>query len=405
MLTLRRLRDEDGNLVVISIMMVTLMLVLGTSALSTVDTQTDVTKRERQHESTFNLTEGVLNAQAFVLGRLGTGSSTNPFPATCTQVSSSALCPSPAQLARTYGAASQGDYNAATTWQTQVRDNPTGSFYSAAAVQAAAAYDLNDDNQLWVRSQATVRNRTRIIVALIRVDEIPITFPNYAIAGGWFETSNNGRKVIVDATGSLGIGVRCTSPPQSDGCLDYSPGKGQLEPAGAYELDYTDDPGIRADEMQALEDFARANGTYYTGCPTNPNGQVVVVESGNCSYNNSAPPAPGASKCCNAAAKPGLFVMKCGSLSIGGNIEFHGIVYVPNKTSPTSPTWCSSGAVVTTQGTSLILGGVIVDGPGGVVSGSSGLNVKYNPNAFLAISTAGTAGVVQNTWREIPDPN
>lgn len=401
---LTRLRGEDGNLVVISIMMVTLMLVLGTSALSTVDTQTDVTKRERQHESTFNLSEGVLNAQTFVLGRLGTGSAISPFPVTCTQASSSTLCPNPAQLARTYGAARQNDYDAAgTTWETQVRDNPNGAFYDPTAVQAAARYDLNDDNQLWVRSQATVRNRTRTVVALIRIEDVPITFPNYAIAGGWFETSNNGRKVIVDATGSLGIGVRCSSPPQSNDCLDYDPDKGQLEPAGAYELDYTDQPAIRDDEMQALEDFAKANATYHSSCPTDPNGQVVVIEAGNCSYNNSAPAAPGASKCCNSAAKPGLLVMKCGSISIGGNIEFHGIIYVSNKTSPASPTWCSSGAVVTTEGTSLISGGVIVDGPGGVVSGSSGLNVQFNPNAFLAISTAGTAGVVQNTWREIPD--
>ena len=400
-----RLRGEDGNLVVISIMMVTLMLVLGTSALSTVDTQTDVTKRERQHESTFNLAEGVLNAQTFVLGRLGTGSATGQFPADCTQLSTSALCPSPAQVARTYGSTSQNDYDAATTWQTQVRDNPNGAFYDPVAVTAAARYDLNDDNQLWVRSQAVVRNRLRTIVALVRVEDRPITFPNYAIAGGWFETSNNGRKVIVDATGSLGIGVRCSSPPQSNDCLDYDPGKGQLEPAGAYELNYSAAPAIRADDMQALEDFAKANGTYYSGCPSNPNGDVVVVESGSCSYNNSAPAAPGASKCCNAAAKPGLFVMKCGSISIGGNIEFHGLIYVPNKTSPSSPTWCSSGAVVTTQGTSLISGGVIVDGPGGVVSGSSGLNIQFNPNAFVNVSTAGTAGVVQNTWREVPDDN
>jgi hypothetical protein len=95
--------------------------------------------------------------------------------------------------------------------------------------------------------------------------------------------------------------------------------------------------------------------------------------------------------------------MKCGSLSFGGNIEFHGLVYVPNVNP--SGGWCSSQAVVTTQGTSLIKGGVIVDGPGGIVSGSSGLNIQFNPNAFDNIRTTGTAGVVQNTWREVPDDN
>ena len=282
-----------------------------------------------------------------------------------------------------------------------MRDNPSGTFYSETAVNAAPRYDANGDNQLWVRARAEARGREREIVALISVEFKPVNFPRYAIAGGWFRTSNNGRKVIVDGTGSFGVGVRCGLPPQSASCLDYQPSKGQLEPAGAYQLNYPNTPGILADELRALEDNARASGTYHASCPSNPNGQVVVVESGNCSYNNSAPAAPGASKCCNSAAKPGLLIVKCGTISLGGNIEFHGLIYVPNVNS--SGGWCSSGIVATTQGTSLIKGGVIVDGPGGILSGSSGLNIQFNTNAFDSIGVAGTAGVVQNTWREVPD--
>ena len=33
------------------------------------------------------------------------------------------------------------------------------------------------------------------------------------------------------------------------------------------------------------------------------------------------------------------------------------------------------------------------------------MNVKFNPWAFDNVQVAGTAGVVQNTWREIPDDN
>jgi hypothetical protein len=382
--------------------MLGLMLGLGSAVLSTVDTQTSVVTQERRHESTFNLAEGVLNAQTFVLARLGTGSLTSQFPTVCTNSSTEALCPDDDQIQRSYNAAVQGDYQGA-IWTTEVRDNPSGTFYNAATVSSAARYDANGDQQLWVRAHAEARDRERDIVALVSVEFRPIDFPRFAIAGGWFKTSNNGRKVIVDATGSLGVGVRCALPPQSSTCLDYQPGKGQLEPAGAYQLNYPNTPGVLADELHALEDHARAAGTYYTSCPSNPNGQVVVIESGNCSYNNSAPAAPGGSKCCNTAAKPGLLIMNCGSLSFGGNIEFYGLVYVTNL-SPTG-SWCSSGAVVTTQGTSLIRGGVIVDGPGGVVSGSSGMNIEFNPNAFDNIRTAGTAGVVQNTWREVPDDN
>jgi hypothetical protein len=398
-----RLRGEDGNVLAIAMMMMSLMLVLGSTALSGVDTQTDVTKKERQLESTFNLAEGVLNAQTFVLGRLGTGSATGLFPEVCDQSSGTLLCPTPEQVLRSYAGATQNDYDASTTWRTWVRDNPNGAFYSPVNFESQARYDLNDDSRLWVRAEATVRDRTRTIVALVSVEDMPINFPSYAIAGGWFETSNNGRKVIVDATGSLGVGVRCDDPPPSNNCLEYQPSKGQLDPPDAWETNYTDEPAIRAEDLQSIEDFAKANGSYYATCPTNPNGDIVVVEAGNCAYNNSAPAAPGASKCCNTAANPGLYIMKCGSVSFGGNIEFHGIVYVPNRTTPTSTTYCSSGPVVITQGTSLISGGVLIDGPGGIQSGSSGMNIKFNPNAFAGISTAGTAGVVQNTWREIPD--
>lgn len=397
-----RLREERGNVLVISVTMLALMMGLGSAALSTVDTQTDVTMKERRHESTFNLAEGVLNAQTFVLARLGTGSATSQFPEWCTEGSPEVLCPADDQIKLSYNADVQGDYEGS-SWKTEVRDNPNGTFYSAASVGAAPHYDANGDQQLWVRASARARGRERTIVALISVEFRPIDFPRFALAGGWFKTSNNGRKVIVNATGSLGVGVRCALPPQSSTCLDYQPSKGQLEPAGAYQLNYPNTPGVVADDLLVLEDQARASGTYYTSCPSNPNGQVVVIASGNCSYNNSAPAAPGGSKCCNTVAKPGVLIMKCGSVSFGGNIEFYGLVYVPNVNS--SGGWCSSDAVVTTQGTSLIKGGVIVDGPGGIVSGSSGLNIEFNPNAFNNIRTTGTAGVVQNTWREVPDDN
>lgn len=400
----RRLRQEDGNVLVIAVTMIALMMTLGAAALSTVDTQSDTVRKERRSEARFNLAEGVLNAQTFVLARLGTGSATNPFPDLCAAGTTAALCPNGERVDRSYDPSGHGDLGG-TFWTTQVRDNPNGSFYSADAVSNAARYDANGDQALWVRAHAerNVGQLSRDIVALVKVEFRPVAFPRFAIAGGWFRTSNNGRKVIVQAGTSLGVGVRCSLPPPSANCLDYQPSKGQLDPPGKYQLNYPNTPGILADELLALEDHAKASGTYYTSCPSNPNGQVVVVEAGNCSYNNSAPAAPGASKCCNAAAKPGLLIMKCGSISLGGNIEFHGLVYVPNVNP--SGGWCSSGAVVTTQGTSLIRGGVIIDGPGGIVSGSSGLNVEFDPNAFDNVSVAGTAGVVQNTWREVPDDN
>ncbi len=390
---IRTVQREEGNVLVIAVMMLMLMLAIGLSTLATVDTQTDVSKKERERESTFNLTEAVLNAQTFVLGRLGTGNLATPFPPQCPVTPASQLCPDPQKIANSYDAGSQPDFDPAkTAWTTIVRDNAGGTFYDPAIEPTAARYDQNGDRQMWVKSTAVVRGKTRSIVALIKVEDRPIVFPQYALSAGSFSTTNKGNKTIVDASGSLGVGVRCTQPPPSTGCLDYSPTKGQL--VGGYTLGYSIDTAISADDLQGLEDYARASGTYYDSCPSNPNGAVVYIKSGNCEFNNSAPAAPGQSKCCNSAEKPGLLIVANGTLKLLGSITYHGLIYMPNQQN-------SAGTVVTTGGTALISGGVTIDGPGGLAAGSSGLNLKFNPRAFEQPHTIGTAGVVQNTWREI----
>ena len=292
------MRREDGNVLVIAIMMMMLMLAIGLSAMAGVDTQTDVSKKERERESTFNLTEAVLNAQTFVLGRLGTGNITstdNQFPTECSPQSVHVLCPNQQQIANSYDAASQPDFAPAeTNWTTIVRDNGSPGeppFYDPALEATAARYDQNEDRQMWVKSTAVVRGKTRSIVALIKVEDRPIAFPQYSISAGFFFTTNNGNKTIVDASGSLGVAVRCGmggSPPSpTSNCLGYTPAKGQLSPAGAYTDGSPNSTAISADDLQALEDYAKASGTYYAGCPTNPNGQVVVVEAGDCVFNLS----------------------------------------------------------------------------------------------------------------------
>ena len=121
----------------------------------------------------------------------------------------------------------------------------------------------------------------------------------------------------------------------------------------------------------------------------------MYVKNGSCSYGDSAPPAPGQSVCCNTPSTPGFFIVERGTLAIGGNIIWNGVIYAVNKQN-------TSDTVVSTSGTSLILGGVIVDGKGRVSAGASGLNIDFEPNAFAGLTSPGTAGVVQNTWRELP---
>jgi hypothetical protein len=418
---MKRLREESGAVLVTAIIAVTLMTAIGLAAMSQVDTQTSQSRVERERESAFNLAEAALSAQTFVLGRLGTGTVANPYPAQCNNTTSAQFyCPSNSQLMQSYNINAQVDFDGTATWKTWVRDDasPTGTpalFWQDVNLNNAswARYDKSGgaggvpNKHVWVRAEATVRGRTRALIAYVRIEDRPIAFPQYSVLAGSVRGQNNGNKTLVTSTGSpLGLGVRCALPPQSAACIDLSPTKGpQLVPPGAYELNIPgggsavppDNPAIDSDALQALEDVARANGTYYaTGCPANPNGKIVVVENGQgCAYNNSAPAAPGQSKCCNSQASPGVYILKKGQVNFGGNIEFWGIVYNANLDNSTGT------KLVETSGTSAIKGSAIVDGRGGVWAGSSGQNIVFDPNAFANINAVGTAGVVQNTWREI----
>ena len=60
--------------------------------------------------------------------------------------------------------------------------------------------------------------------------------------------------------------------------------------------------------------------------------------------------------------------------------------------------------MIETSGTAAIHGGALVDGRSGVYAGSAGDNIVFYATAFENISSVGTAGVVQNTWREIVNP-
>jgi hypothetical protein len=408
---MKKLRhDERGNVLVTAILLMMVMLSVGIAIASTVDTQTSQSRVERERESTFNLAEAALSAQTFILGRRGTGTSTNPYPSTgCSNTSSGNLfCPDNTNLMRSYtGDATQVDFSAATTaWRTDVLDDAKADgtpirFWddSYLSDNSWPRYDQDGNRHVWVRSEAVVRGHTRAIVAWVKIEDRIVSFPRYAVLSGFLRGDNSGGhggRPLVNSTGSLGVAVRCDAPPQSS-CIDLNPTKGpQLQPPANYQLKYANSTAIGGDDLVALEDMAKANGTWYENCPANPNGDVVYVKNaGDCLYNNSAPAAPGASVCCNTQANPGLFVLERGKVEFSGNIEFWGVVYHANLDNS------SAQDLVETSGTSAIRGGVLVDGNGGVYAGSSGDNIVYNAFSFDDIKAVGTAGVVQNTWREI----
>jgi Tfp pilus assembly protein PilX len=410
-MTARRSGEEGIALVVVMLLMV-IMLTTGFALASTVDTQTKVSQAERVRDAAFNLAEAALNAQIFTLSHdwPGLGRAALPYT-TCTQATPSTRCPDNASLQ----AGASLDLTSA-TWQTSVRDNGAGSapnFYSDASTQLQPGYDANNDGKVWVRAQATAQGRTRTLVALVRSDQQEEDVPHAALIAGSLSISNNGKKELIRSGGG-GVRVRCAPlDAQWSGrsCVGHAVSSasdlasltmGRLADqisGGTPQYGTPVGPAMTTEARERLKATAIANGTYYAGCPSAaelaappippppiPVGKLVYIESGTCSYTSNTQ--------FNSAQAPGALVLAAGSISFGGTSNFYGVVYNANLTN-------LSGVGVSTQGNAQIVGGVLIDGGAQMQVGSSGLNVVFDLNAYRAVASYGSAGVIQNTWREI----
>jgi Tfp pilus assembly protein PilX len=387
---MRRLRQEEsGWALVISVLVMTLLLGVGIAGLAFVDGQSRQSGTERVSESAFNLTQGALKSQLFEVSRNWPGSAGSAYTA-CTSAAAATSCPDPGTLAAQFSGSDYGD----ASWATAIQDNggAVASYYTAAGAASQPAYDANGDGKLWVRATATTRGATRAVVTLVSAKPVPIPFPNGVVTADHFAVTNGGNKAIVDTNGSsylsqpgqpAAVTVRCSGAPPSL-CLNYDPTKGQVSPP-AYENAYPTATAVSPEQLEQMRGIARKASTYYPTCPSNPSGALVFVESGNCSYNGGT---------YNSLASPGMLVVASGTLTLGGNALFHGLVYAANLQG-------SSGDVVTLAGTSQIVGAVAVDGAGGVLAGSSALNIAYNPNVFNLAQGYGNATQVKGTWREL----
>ena len=324
------LNDERGNVLVTAILLLAVMMTLGLAVSSQVDTQTRQSRVERERESTFNLAEAALSAQTFILGRLGTGLPSRPYPlegCSKTPPADPYFCPLPAQIEKSYNGAGQVDFDflsATDGWRTHVRDDRdpvTGGvvrFWDDQIINPAnpkysswARYDADGNRHVWVRSEAIVRGRKRAIVAWVRIEDSVINFPQYAVLAGRVGGKNSGGhggRPLVNSTGSPARDRGALQPdslsrPASTSTRRRAP---SFSRPGNYQISYPRQSALEdPDALQALEDVARANGTYYDTCPANPNGKIVVIENaGDCRYTNSAPAAPGAVKVLQQSAEP-----------------------------------------------------------------------------------------------------
>jgi Tfp pilus assembly protein PilX len=444
-------KAQDGWVLVIAMLVMVLMLGIGLAALSLTDTQSQQSRKERERESSLNLAEGALYSQSFILALPPSspngategwpGTAVRAYPASgCSQTTPALQCPDDATLANVANtvnapASFQGvDVNSASAWTTVVQDDGAVDAPSSDYANAATAvhWDANKNKRVWVRATATVRGHTRVVVALMQIEQLPVPFPRVAISAGSFATTNNGNhggSPIVD-TGGTGIQVRCTTPPPSSSCADYgSPDQITPTPPNSISTGLSK-PGVLTPELQAsMKQTAIENGTYFPvglggadNCPTGTQltGAVVYVEKcthsygtnemgPNCTYDGKS-----YTRCANGGTSAGALIWEKGTLEFGGQATFIGVVYHLNNDNcgsetpnvPDGPT-CPSPSngqsfIVSIQGNAQIVGALNIDGGGGVALGSNaGPNMGYNPNVFNDIYTLGTTGLVQNSWQEL----
>ena len=136
------------------------------------------------------------------------------------------------------------------------------------------------------------------------------------------------------------LGVRCRNMTHAE-CLNYPADKGQVQPDTATVETGASTSAVSASQLQALERQAANVGTLFTTCPSSANlssvgGAPVVIKT-------ATPCAVSISDNVNSAANPGVLAIENGTLSLGGNANFYGLVYMVNQQG-------SSGAVVTISG-------------------------------------------------------
>jgi Tfp pilus assembly protein PilX len=380
-----RRREERGSALVIVIMAVSVTLLLGMALLQAVTSEGGAARQQRHREAAFNLAETALNSEIFVLGNAWPSAPVSAYPASCIPAATIVFgCPDSALMGRSL---SQADPNGTPDWSVAVRDDGASATWSESLLTTQPSWDADGDGRIWVRAKATAEGRPVTLVGLIAQSAVSAGFPQSVITAGHFGTGSQGNKRYVDTQGSAAapspLIVRCSQPAPS-ACLDYAASKGQVSPDTA-QTGYTGGP---AASPRVIADFiarAQAAGTYYDTCPGSLTGTVVVIASGDCSYQ--------ANNVWNDPTAPGVLVLLRGSITMRGNQRFYGVIHAVNQDG-------RSDDLVTISGNVLLQGSVLVDGDGGVLLDGSG-QVVYDPNAVNGAQSYLTPQLVKSTWRQL----
>jgi Tfp pilus assembly protein PilX len=414
----RTARSNDGFALVTALVLLTVMMGLGLALLFLTDNQQKASSREQAGETAFNVAEATLNAQIGQLSHSWPGEKEGiEYPPVCTTATTAATngCPSAEGLSAAYPNAGSSSCPAGTPkdswgsslsngWTTYVRDDLGESTYFNSTAESAAGtprYDANGDKKVWVRSVGVVQCRIVVLVALASAQFVARTFPQSALAGNWFETSNNGNKTIVDTLGGAGapggVIMRCAGRTASNCEVYQATPKEQVNP-DTTKTEATPSSAMTASELETEKSAAisAVPKTYFppNACPNNLaelSGKPTYIE-GPCTLRFNGGTA-------NSVEKPGFLILVNGTIALEGNAKFYGTIYAVNRQE-------SSGVVVEVHGDAQLKGTIVVDGNGGISVGSSGsqkeANVIYDPTAAKELTTFAGASATRNSFRVLP---
>ncbi len=415
---MRQGHKEEGFALVSAIMLLMVILGLGMGLLLLTDNQQKASAREQASEAAFNIAEAALNAQVGQISRVWPGKVAEAYPDTlpednnppvirCSAATSTATngCPSAGSLSAGYPTAASScpagtpkdawGSPLTNSWTTYVRDDKaSGTYFNSSAEQSEPGFDANGDSKLWVRAVGVAQCRMVTLATLVSRQLVALNFPKDAVAGNWFKVTNEGKKVIVNTEGESGepgvIGMRCegVSP-----CETWNEAKEQIAP------NTTKGPANPATtltkaELESMKAEAKAAGTFHSAanCP-----KTMAELSGLPAYVEGCENLKLTGGVANSSGEgAGFLVLADGTLELLGNAEFFGEIYAVNPTN-------SSAAVVVLGGTSKVIGGINVDGNGGIELGSSGApNLIYDSTALHNIKIYAGATPTRNTFRVLP---
>jgi Tfp pilus assembly protein PilX len=232
-MSLRRLRPrgQDGSALVTAMMVMLIILPIGLALLSIVDTQARESGIERTRDRAFNLADSALQHAAFGLSRYswpaaGAYAPTGAGVAHCedapygetlgtTAVASSAT----ARLRPNLNASFDDAAYSGAAWEIMVCDDDSAAasprVWDEALRGARPNYDANGNGLVWVRSQAQVGGRSRVLASLVTIKEVPAMSSKYGLITGRMnaELSNTAGTLLTSGLlGSLTSTLLGTDP-------------------------------------------------------------------------------------------------------------------------------------------------------------------------------------------------